>query len=455
MALASTTEGTGAARRPSAGRALALSASLVAAGTVATKLVGLGKEIATAQRLGVGAELDAFLLAFIVPATLVGLVAGPLSAAFVPAFVAARQHEGEEGGARLLDGSLIAATTLAAGVALLAGLAATPLLRALGGAVDEARLAAARELLLLLLPIVVLQVPAALWAGVLNACGRFGLPAAAVAAGPLCAAVAVLCAAPGSGARALAVGLSSGSALQLAVLARAIGALGWLRLPRWPRSTERLRRLASQFAPLAIGALVLSGMPVVDQAFAARLSTGSLSTLAYAEKLSAFVNGVLAMSLATAVLPVLAREIAAGAWEDASRILRRSALAACALSIPLTVVLWTASHALASALFERGAFAAADARLVGDVQRLYVLQIPFFAVGMLLSRFLSAAHRTELLLLGNVVLLVANVVLDAVLVRWLGVAGIALATSLVYALSATFLFAMCRHVQRRAARELR
>jgi putative peptidoglycan lipid II flippase len=454
MALASRTQSTGVWRLGRAGRALALSSSLVAAGTVATKLVGLGKEIATANRLGVGVQLDAFLLALIVPATLVALVAGPLSAAFVPAFVAARHHEGEEGGARLLDGSLIAATALAAALALAAAVAATPLLRALGGAVDEPRLDAARNLLHVLLPMVVLQVPVALWGGVLNACGRFGLPAAASAAVPLCAALAVLCAAPGSGARALAIGMSCGSALQLALLVPAIRALGCWRLPRWPRSTERLKLLAAQFAPLAVGALVLSGMPVVDQAFAARLTTGSLSVLAYAEKLAAFVNGVFAMSLATAVLPLLSREIAAGAWDEASRILRRSAVAACVVSVPLTLLLWTTSHAFASAVFERGAFGAADARLVGDVQRLYVLQVPFFAVGMLFSRFLSAAHRTELLLLGNVALLIANVALDAVLSRWIGVAGIALATSLVYALSAALLLAMCRHVQRRAQHRL-
>jgi putative peptidoglycan lipid II flippase len=104
-------------------------------------------------------------------------------------------------------------------------------------------------------------------------------------------------------------------------------------------------------------------------------------------------------------------------------------------------------------LFERGRFSAADALVVGGVQRLYVLAIPFFAVGMLFSRFLAAAHRTDLLLLGNVGLLLTNIVLDALLVRWLGVGGIALATSLVYALAAVLLFAMCRHVERAAAGE--
>lgn len=451
MTLASRILGSGAARVGRHGRGLALGSSLVAAGTIATKLVGMGKEIATAMRLGVGPELDAFLLALVVPSTLVALVAGPLSAAFVPAFVAARHHEGDEGGARLLAGALVGGILLASGVCLVTASVATPLLRALGGTADAARLATARDLLLLMLPMVALQVPIALWSGVLNASGRFGLPAVAPAALPLCAAGALLCADPGSGAHALAIGMSAGSVLQMAVLAPAVRRLGWLQAPRWPRATRRLRALAGQLAPLAIGALVLSGVPIVDQAFAARLPEGSLATLAYAEKLASFVNGTLAMSLATAILPLLAQKIAAGAWRDASSLLRRSALVTAALSIPLAVVLWFSSHPIASAFFERGRFDAGDALLVGGVQQLYVLQIPFFAVGMLFSRFLAAAHRTDLLLLGNVGLLLANVILDAVLVRWLGVAGIALATSLVYALAAVLLFTMCRHVERTGA----
>lgn len=432
-------------------RGVAIGLALVAAGTIATKLAGVGKEVVVAMRLGVSPELDAFLLALVVPTTLVTVVAGPLVSAFVPSFVAATHHDGEEGGADLLDGALVAGIVLAVLVTLGTAAAATPLLRAVGGAADEPRLVAARDALMLLLPMVVFQVPAALWSGVLNASGRFGLAALAPAALPVCAAGAVLCADQASEVRALAIGLTSGSLLQLVLLAPAIRELGWLRLPRWPRSTVRIRLLAVQFAPLALGALVLSGVPIVDQAFAARLPAGSLATLAYAEKAVSFVNGVFAMSFATAILPLFAQQVAVGAWPEASRILRRSALAGAAVSIPLAGLLWLGSHLVVSVIFERGEFGAADALLVARVQQLYVLQIPFFAVGMLFSRFLAAAQRTDLLLVSNVALLLVNVALDAMLVRWLGVPGIALATSLVYALAAVLLFVMSHRVLRRTA----
>jgi putative peptidoglycan lipid II flippase len=73
--------------------------------------------------------------------------------------------------------------------------------------------------------------------------------------------------------------------------------------------------------------------------------------------------------------------------------------------------------------------------LVARVQQMIVLQVPVFITGMFLVRVISALGRNEFLLfitLGSVVL---NALLDYVLMRVLGVAGIALATSIVYVLA--------------------
>jgi putative peptidoglycan lipid II flippase len=57
---------------------------------------------------------------------------------------------------------------------------------------------------------------------------------------------------------------------------------------------------------------------------------------------------------------------------------------------------------------------------------------------MLLVRFLSAMRRNDLLMYAAIVNLVLDIVLNLVLMRRWGIAGIALSTSLVYA--ASFLF---------------
>jgi putative peptidoglycan lipid II flippase len=61
---------------------------------------------------------------------------------------------------------------------------------------------------------------------------------------------------------------------------------------------------------------------------------------------------------------------------------------------------------------------------------MYALQIPFIAVSRVFYRFIIAMRRTELALYCGILNLALDVVLNLILMRWLGVPGIALATSL-------------------------
>jgi putative peptidoglycan lipid II flippase len=67
---------------------------------------------------------------------------------------------------------------------------------------------------------------------------------------------------------------------------------------------------------------------------------------------------------------------------------------------------------------------------VTPVLALYAIQIPFFVSSRVFYRFLVAMRRTDLIFYCGVLNLILDVVLNLLLMRWLGVAGIALATSL-------------------------
>jgi len=69
---------------------------------------------------------------------------------------------------------------------------------------------------------------------------------------------------------------------------------------------------------------------------------------------------------------------------------------------------------------------------------MYAIQLPFFVVSRVFYRYLVAIRKTTLILHCGVINLVLDVVLNLVCMRWFGVAGIALATSL-WTVS-TFLF---------------
>jgi putative peptidoglycan lipid II flippase len=61
---------------------------------------------------------------------------------------------------------------------------------------------------------------------------------------------------------------------------------------------------------------------------------------------------------------------------------------------------------------------------------MYAIQITFFVVSRVFYRFIVAMRRTDLALYCGTINLFLDIVLNLLLMRWLGVAGIALATSL-------------------------
>jgi putative peptidoglycan lipid II flippase len=61
---------------------------------------------------------------------------------------------------------------------------------------------------------------------------------------------------------------------------------------------------------------------------------------------------------------------------------------------------------------------------------MYAIQIPFFVCSRVFYRFIISMRRTDLALYCGMLNLILDIALNVVLMRWLGVAGIALATSL-------------------------
>jgi putative peptidoglycan lipid II flippase len=100
------------------------------------------------------------------------------------------------------------------------------------------------------------------------------------------------------------------------------------------------------------------------------------------------------------------------------------------VSLPITIGLIAASHWLVRLAFQHGAFGPRDTAVVASVTAMYAIQIPFIVSSRVFYRFIIAMRRTDLALTCGMLNLILDVALNLVLMRWMGVAGIALATSL-------------------------
>ena len=417
-----------------------LAAALTVGGvTVVVKTATMGKEILIAHRFGANDALDAFYLALLLPAFLTNVIADSINAAFVPMYIQLRETEGATVAHRLFSSVSVVSLCVLIVTSLLLGVFRQMLLPALGSGFAAQKLRLAEGVFIALLASLAMSGLIALWRATLNAEERFAISAITPLMTPLTITIVLLLFSTEWGIYALAVGTVLGMAGELAVSGYALSRGGIPLLPRWYGLDASLRRVLAQYAPMVAGALLMGSTVLVDQSMAAMLKTGSVSALNYANKLLAVPLNVGVYSLSIAVFPVFSRQSASKDWQGMRRVLATYTRLILVVSVPLTIILMTYSEQLVAIMFRGGAFSAKDVHLVGNVQALLCLQLPFFALGLLYVRAISSLNRNQTLMWGTIVSVIANVVLNVIFMRVLGLAGIALSTSVVYALSCCYL----------------
>jgi putative peptidoglycan lipid II flippase len=169
-----------------------------------------------------------------------------------------------------------------------------------------------------------------------------------------------------------------------------------------------------------------------------------VAALNYARKIVSVLIVVGAIPVGTASLPYFSEMVAKGEWESCRHTLRTYARLIALVTVPLTAGLVVFARPLVHAVFERGAFSAHDTALVSRVEAWLALQIPFYVLSSLGVRLVSALKRNALLTALSGANATLNVVLNLVLMRRYGVAGIALSTSIVYLAACLVIFGSLR-----------
>lgn len=412
-------------------------ASVTAAG-ILVKIVATLKEIAVAGAYGRSDAMDAFLAAALIPGLLINLISESMNQALVPTLIRVREREGHDRAQELLSSSMLWMCVLLAAVSAVMALGARGFFPLIASHFPAAKLDLSVRIFYALLPVVLITGIATNCTAVLNTFDRFALPALAVVINPVIVIAGALLLSGRLGIWAMVYATLAGALLHAAVVAGMMDFHGYRFRLRWHGMTEATREVAHQYGPVLLSGVVASSGLLVDQSMAAMLPAGSVSALVYANRFVAVVLTLLAGAVSTAVTPYFSRMIALGDWAGCRHTLRTWVRLTALVSAPIAVALIAGAHPLIRLTLQHGAFSPRDTAAVTPVLMMYAIQIPFFVCSRVFYRFLVAMRRTDLVFYCGTLNLVLDIVLNLILMRWFGVAGIALATSL-WTVS-TFLF---------------
>ncbi|RDI62179.1 murein biosynthesis integral membrane protein MurJ [Microvirga subterranea] len=369
------------------------SSILVGLGAAASRVLGFVRDILFAQVLGAGPVADAFLAAFRLP-NLVRRITGEggLNPALVPTLSRLDPGEAARVSGDVVSAFALALLALTALVEIGAGLLAFLLAPGLR---DDGTLALVALYTRLGFPMVLGVTLSSVAAALLNLRGHYR----ATAVAPLVV---------NAGLIATAVALEAGTALPLADkaawLAAASSLSGLLQFAIVAAALLGGRRAVSfrrlRWSPFLRG-LLLAGVPALVASGAVQLFIlagtqiasfwpAGISWLYYADRVMQLPLGLMAALAASVLLPDLALKHRDGAAHALVAAQNRALELALLMALPACLALVVLSHPIASVLFERGAFTAADADGTARVLASLSLGLPFATAAKVLSQTLFA-----------------------------------------------------------------
>jgi putative peptidoglycan lipid II flippase len=435
-------------------RDLAHSATLAGIATLTSRILGLVRETVLAALFGAGNDMDAYLVAFRIPNLTRDLFAeGAMSSAFVPTFTHELTRAGKPTAWRLASNVM---TTVLVGTTVVAAagmLFARPLVEAYAGdfAAVPGKIELTVTLARVMLPFLVLVSAAAVMMGMLNSLHHYFVPSLSPAmfnvASIVCA-IALVPLMPALGlprVLALAIGVLIGGIGQVLVQWPSLSAEGFRYRPMLHLREPGLVRVLVLMGPGTLGLAATQVNLFVNTQLATSQGTGAVSWLNYAFRLMYLPIGLFGVSIATAVLPQAARRAALGDIAALRDTVTRGLALMLAVNIPAMFGLIVLSEPIVRLLFEHGRFVHADTVATAYALRLYAAGLVGYSMVRILSPVFYAIGRSRVPVVVSVVSIAVNLSLNLLLVRAMGVGGLALGTSIAALLNAVVLLALMRN----------
>lgn len=376
-------------------------ALVVAVATALSKLAGLVRQQAIAAAFGVGAAYDAYNYAYVLPGFLLILLGG-INGPFHSAMVSVLARRPRQEGAYVLAAinTLVGAGLL--GVTVLLLVFAGPLITLVGPGLDATRHDIAVLQLRWMAPMALFAGLIGLGFGALNAADEFWLPSVSplLSSVAVIAGIAVLWWQLGAaitlpttavlGGVVLAGSTTLGAVLQWLIQLPALARQGLQRFQLvWDWRDPGVREVLQVMGPATLSSGMLQINVFVSLFFASGIPAAAAG-LGYANLLVQTPLGLLSNALLVPLLPVYARLTAPDDRPELVGRIRQGLMLSNASMLPLGALMVALALPIVALIYERGAFNAGAAKLVGNLLMAYGIGMPAYLARDVLVRVFYA-----------------------------------------------------------------
>ena len=399
-------------------RALLGPSTVMATGTVVSRITGIARDIALAAALGFYLVSDAYSLGNSLPTIIyILVVGGALNAVFIPQLVR-RMEKDDDGGNAYADRLITLTGSVLLGLSILAVVAAPWIVNLYTPAdYPQSQYDLAVAFARLCLPQIFFYGAYTMLSQVLNARGTFGAPMFAPIANNVVAITTfvLFIIVAGTSAAAdgalttgqvllLGIGTTAGVVVQAAILVPVLGRAGYRWRPRFDWKGQGLGK-AAKLAGWTVGLVLvnqityivitrLAAQANVDAAASGATAAG-ITTYQKAHLVFMLPHSVITISIVTALLPALSRLAHEGKLKEVGEDVAGAMRLVAALVVPIAAMLFVLGSDVSVLLFGYGAATTDQAAVMGDVVSIFMIGLLPFTLFYVLLRGFYAMEDTR------------------------------------------------------------
>ena len=358
------------------------SAGLVGSLTFLSRIAGYARDMVIAYFFGATASTDAFWVAYRIPNLLRRLFAeGSLTISFIPVFTDYLEKGDRKEAKRVEDAVFTILISILIIISALGVIFSPYIIKIFAAGFDQETFDLAVTLNRYMFPYIIFISLTALSMGVLNSLRHFFAPAISPVLANICiiAAVFILQGALDIPIYSAAAGVMLGGVLQLGLQLPFLKSRGFLFGFNKSFNHPAVKRIALLIVPQLFGVAVYQFNIIVNTQYASFMPQGTISYLYFAERLVEFPLGIIAVSIATVLLPSLSSHVSKGEYEKFRETYSYTLRLMLFILIPALAGLIALREPICNLLYQRGEFS--YSAMVFTSQALFGYAIGLWAVG--------------------------------------------------------------------------
>lgn len=411
--------------------------------TILSKIFGFGRDITLAYIYGASNISDAYIISTTIPSVIFGFVSTGITAGFIPIYSTICESEGKENANKFSNNILNAVLIICTVIIVICLLFTRQIVSVFASGFDN-------DTLNLTIAFTRVSILAIYFNGIIAIAKAFlqtnnnyivpaliGLPLNIIV-------IISIILSQKYNLLILSLGFVLSVGSQVVFMIPSMKKLGFKYKLSLNLKSKHVKNMLFIAAPVIAGISVNQINILVDRTIASSLAVGGISALTYANKLILFLQGVFVMSLATVLYPQISKMVAKNNHEGVKTSIRESINVINIVVLPATLGSMILAEPIVKLLFGRGAFEASAISLTTSALFFYSIGLTGYGLREILSRVFYSMQDSTTPMKNAVVGVLLNIILNIILSRYLGIGGLALATSIAATFTTGLLFISLR-----------